>query len=194
MFIHYAAPLLLGLMGSASCMKPESLNIERRYSCRAMLKFEPVAPPVTGGIYQINKSSLILLFTFYCLQFYCLHFTPTVSLLTVLLFIVLFLTVLLFTVLLFTVLLVTVLLLTVLLLTVLLFTVLLLTVLLFTVLLLTVLLFTVLLLSVLLLTVIMICHMISQLNSPNIYQLHIIPLHFNYFGLLCYRFKPHSFL
>ena len=38
----------------------ESLNIERRYSCRAMLNFEPVAPPATGGISQINKSSLVV--------------------------------------------------------------------------------------------------------------------------------------
>jgi len=38
----------------------DSLNIERRYSCRAMLNFEPVAPPATGGISQINKSSLVV--------------------------------------------------------------------------------------------------------------------------------------
>ena len=38
----------------------ESLNIERRYSCRAMLKFEPVAPLAIGGISQINKSSLVV--------------------------------------------------------------------------------------------------------------------------------------
>jgi len=35
-------------------------KIERRYSCRAMLKFEPVAPPAIGGISQINKSSLVV--------------------------------------------------------------------------------------------------------------------------------------
>ena len=38
----------------------KSLNIERRYSCRAMLNFEPVAPRATGGISQINKSSLVV--------------------------------------------------------------------------------------------------------------------------------------
>jgi len=30
------------------------------YSCRAMLNFEPVAPQATGGISQINKSSLLV--------------------------------------------------------------------------------------------------------------------------------------
>jgi len=38
-------------------LDPERLNIERRYSCRTMLNFEPVAPPATGGISEINKSS-----------------------------------------------------------------------------------------------------------------------------------------
>ena len=42
---------------AADVASPESLNIERRYSCRAMLNFEPVAPQATGGISQINKSS-----------------------------------------------------------------------------------------------------------------------------------------
>ena len=42
------------------CVRLESLNIERRYSCHAMLNFEPVAPPATGGISQINKSSLVV--------------------------------------------------------------------------------------------------------------------------------------
>jgi len=37
---------------------PESLNIERHYSCHAMVNFEPVAPPAAGDISQINKSSL----------------------------------------------------------------------------------------------------------------------------------------
>ena len=35
---------------SCNMFTSESLNIERRYSCRAMLNFEPVAPPATGGI------------------------------------------------------------------------------------------------------------------------------------------------
>jgi len=39
---------------------PESLNIERGYSCRAMLSFEPVAPQATGGIAQLNISSLVV--------------------------------------------------------------------------------------------------------------------------------------
>ena len=38
-------------------IQAENLNIERRYSCRAMLNFEPV---VTGGISQINESSLVV--------------------------------------------------------------------------------------------------------------------------------------
>ena len=41
-------------------LSPESLNIERHYSCRATLNFEPVAPQATGGISQINKSSLVV--------------------------------------------------------------------------------------------------------------------------------------
>ena len=43
-----------------SIVQTESLNIEKRYSCRAMLNLEPVAPPATGGISQINKSSLVV--------------------------------------------------------------------------------------------------------------------------------------
>ena len=38
----------------------ESLNIERRYTCCAILNFEPVAPPATGGsahlAYLVHKS------------------------------------------------------------------------------------------------------------------------------------------
>ena len=45
-------------------LKPMStsklLRLERRYSCRAMLNFEPVAPPATGGISQTNKSYLVI--------------------------------------------------------------------------------------------------------------------------------------
>ena len=38
----------------------ESLNIEKRYSYRAMLNLEPVAPPATGCISRINNSSLVV--------------------------------------------------------------------------------------------------------------------------------------
>ena len=40
--------------------RAESLNIERRYSCCAMLNFEPVTPPASEGISQINKTSLVV--------------------------------------------------------------------------------------------------------------------------------------
>ena len=49
-----------GIIDGLGSVSPESLNIERRDSCRAMLNFEPVAPPATGGISPINKSALVV--------------------------------------------------------------------------------------------------------------------------------------
>jgi len=54
---RFATAMVLRMPARFATICPESLNIERRYSCRAMLNFEPVAPPTTPGISQINKSS-----------------------------------------------------------------------------------------------------------------------------------------
>jgi len=65
LFMVYSLPLsvityLQIRISYTRVLKSESLNTERRYSCRAMLNFEPVAPPPTGGISQINKSHLVV--------------------------------------------------------------------------------------------------------------------------------------
>ena len=61
--LQFVLPLIdyhLAHLDNNNGIQAENLNIERRYSCRAMLHFEPVAPPATGGISQINKSSLVV--------------------------------------------------------------------------------------------------------------------------------------